>query len=84
MSLQSILIYIIIGGIAGWLAGRFVKRGVFGPLGYIILGIVGGFVGGWVFAKLGVPVIVNDIVSRVVESFAGAAAVLLLIGVLRR
>ena len=40
---------ILIGALAGWLAGKIMKGGGFGALKNILLGIVGGFVGGWLF-----------------------------------
>ena len=46
---MEILIFILIGAAAGWLAGLIMKGGGFGLLGNIIVGIVGGFLGGWLF-----------------------------------
>jgi len=49
MELTSILIFLAIGAVAGWLAGLIFKGGGFGLLWNIIIGIVGGIVGGWLF-----------------------------------
>ena len=46
---------IIIGIIAGWLAGKLVRGEGFGLIGDLILGLIGGLVGGWIFSALGVP-----------------------------
>lgn len=50
---MSFLYYIIIGAVAGWLAGNIMKGGGFGLVMNILLGIIGGVVGGWVFGMLG-------------------------------
>jgi uncharacterized membrane protein YeaQ/YmgE (transglycosylase-associated protein family) len=47
MSLSGLLVWLVIGAIAGWLAGVIVKGYGFGIVGNIIVGIVGAFVGGW-------------------------------------
>jgi len=46
--------FIIIGAVAGWLAGTLVKGGGFGLLGDIVVGILGGIVGGWLAGALGI------------------------------
>ena len=48
---------IIIGGIAGWIAGNLMKGGGYGIFKNILLGIVGGFVGGWLFNQLGIGLV---------------------------
>ena len=45
MTLESLIVLIIIGAIAGWLAGQIMKGGGFGLLGDIVVGIIGGFIG---------------------------------------
>jgi len=50
---MSFFYFIIIGGIAGWLAGKIMKGGGFGLVMNIVLGIIGSMVGGWVFNFLG-------------------------------
>jgi len=49
MDLVSILVFLAIGALAGWLAGLIFKGGGFGLLWNIIIGIVGGVIGGWLF-----------------------------------
>ncbi len=51
---MSFLIYLIIGALAGWAAGKIMQGGGFGVLMNIVLGIVGGVIGGWVFSLLGI------------------------------
>ena len=52
-SIMEMLLFILIGAAAGWLAGLIMKGGGFGLLGNIIVGIVGGFLGGWLTRILG-------------------------------
>lgn len=53
MALEGIIIWLIIGAIAGWLAGQIIKGGGFGLVGNIVLGIVGAVVAGWLLPRLG-------------------------------
>ena len=55
MTLESLIILIVIGAIAGWLAGQIMKGGGFGLIGDIIVGIVGSFIGGWLWGVLHLP-----------------------------
>jgi uncharacterized membrane protein YeaQ/YmgE (transglycosylase-associated protein family) len=56
METQSILIILVLGAVAGWLAGMVFQGGGLGLIGNIIVGIVGGFVGYWLLPKLGVHI----------------------------
>jgi uncharacterized membrane protein YeaQ/YmgE (transglycosylase-associated protein family) len=51
---MNFLLWIVVGLIAGWLAGQVMKGGGYGVLVEIILGILGGFLGGWLFGQLGI------------------------------
>jgi uncharacterized membrane protein YeaQ/YmgE (transglycosylase-associated protein family) len=53
-SSRSFLGWIILGLIAGWLAGKLVRGEGFGCIGDVILGLIGSVVGGWLFTKLGI------------------------------
>ena len=52
MTLSGLIIFLLIGAVAGWLAGRIMKGGGFGLLGNIVVGVIGSEIGGWVFALL--------------------------------
>jgi uncharacterized membrane protein YeaQ/YmgE (transglycosylase-associated protein family) len=68
MAIETILIWIIVGALAGWLAGLVVRGFGFGLVGNIIIGIVGAFLGGWLFGMMGVSIgagIINAIFTRV-------------------
>ena len=56
MALEGLIILIIVGAIAGWLAGQIVKGMGFGLIGNIVVGIVGAFVGTWLLGMIGVHI----------------------------
>ena len=67
---MGILTWIIVGLIAGWLAGQVMKGGGYGILMDIILGILGGIVGGWVFGLLRLHA--DGLPGTIIVSFVGA------------
>jgi uncharacterized membrane protein YeaQ/YmgE (transglycosylase-associated protein family) len=75
----GILMWLIVGLIAGWLAGQFMKGGGYGLVGDIVVGIIGAFLGGLVFNFL-MPGTTVGFVGSVVVAFIGAV---LLIAILR-
>ena len=83
MSLETILVWVIIGGIAGLLAQWLIRGVNLGCIGTVVVGIVGAFVGGWLFHQLGIS-IGSGIVNEIVTAFVGAAVLLLLMKILRR
>ena len=83
MSLESILIWLIVGAVAGSLASQVVKGGGSGPVGNIVLGIIGAFVGGWLFAQLGI-FIISGLIGTIIAATVGAIVLLLIIRTLRR
>ena len=83
MDLQSLIVLLIVGAIAGWLAGQIVKGYGFGLVGNIVVGVIGAFIGNWLFPQLGLwdlPGIVGIIVSATL----GAIILLVVIGLIRR
>ena len=80
MTTESLLIWLLIGAVAGWLAGVVVKGGGFGILGNIVVGIVGAFVGGWMFPKLGIS-LGGGIIDTIVFATGGAIVLLVIISV---
>ena len=72
---MSFLYFIIIGAIAGWLAGKIMKGGGFGLVMNMVLGIVGGVVGGWVFGLFGLSTD-GGLIGSLVTSVAGAVLIL--------
>ena len=54
MGVEGVIIWLIVGAIAGWLAGLVVKGGGFGLIGDIIVGIIGAVIAGWLLPRLGI------------------------------
>ncbi len=76
---SGIIAWLVVGLIAGWLAGVVMKGGGYGVLVDIILGILGGFVGGWVFGMLGIwPG--GGMIGSIIVAFVGA---IILVGLSR-
>jgi uncharacterized membrane protein YeaQ/YmgE (transglycosylase-associated protein family) len=82
MDLTSIVVFLVIGAIAGWLAGVVMKGGGFGLLGDIVVGIVGAFIGGWLFGVLGVSA--GGLIGAVITAFVGACVLLFVIRLIKK
>jgi uncharacterized membrane protein YeaQ/YmgE (transglycosylase-associated protein family) len=83
VGIDSIIIMLIVGAIAGWLAGQIVRGFGFGLLWNIVIGIVGAFIGVWLLQKLGfVPF--AGVIGSIVNAVIGAVILLLIIGFIRR
>jgi uncharacterized membrane protein YeaQ/YmgE (transglycosylase-associated protein family) len=83
MAIESLLIWLIIGAIAGWLAGMIVRGYGFGLVGNIVVGIVGAFIAGWLLPRLGIRMGFG-FVREVIHSVIGAVILLVIIGLIRR
>jgi len=53
MALTGLIIFLLIGAVAGWLAGLIMKGGGFGLIGNIVVGVIGSLIGGWLFWFIG-------------------------------
>lgn len=84
MSLESLVILILIGAIAGWLAGQIMKGTGFGLIGDIILGIVGSFVGNWLWGVLHLPAIGPWWLTAIISATIGACILVFLLRLVRR
>jgi uncharacterized membrane protein YeaQ/YmgE (transglycosylase-associated protein family) len=80
---NSLIIWLIIGAIAGWLAGQIVKGGGFGLLGDIIVGIVGAFIAGELFPFLGLR-LGGGMLSQIITAAIGACILLFIVRLVRR
>ncbi|MEM9545032.1 MAG: GlsB/YeaQ/YmgE family stress response membrane protein [Bacteroidota bacterium] len=83
MDLTSLLIFLAVGAIAGWLAGQLMKGGGYGLLWNIILGIIGGIVGGWLFGQLGISS-GGGLLGSLITSVVGAVAVLFVVNLFKK
>jgi uncharacterized membrane protein YeaQ/YmgE (transglycosylase-associated protein family) len=80
---MGLITWIVVGLIAGWLAGQVMKGGGYGVVVDIILGILGGIVGGWVFGKLGIwPG--GGIIGAIVVAFVGAVILVWITRLIKR
>ncbi len=84
MGIESILIFLLVGAIAGWLAGQIVKGFGFGLVGNILVGIVGAFIAGALFPRLGLSFGGGGIIMAILHATLGAVLLLLLIRLIRR
>ena len=82
MGVESLLVFLIIGAIAGWLAGLIVKGYGFGLIGNIIVGIVGALIGSWVLPRLGTH-LGAGLVAAILNATIGALLLLLTIRLVR-
>jgi len=70
VTVESLLVFLIVGAIAGWLAGVIVKGHGFGLVGNIVVGIIGAFIAGWLLPGLGLGL--TGIVGSIVYALIGA------------
>jgi uncharacterized membrane protein YeaQ/YmgE (transglycosylase-associated protein family) len=83
VALDSLIIFLLIGGVAGWLAGVIVKGYGFGLIGNIVVGVIGSFIGGWLFGHFGL-LRGGGILSTLVGATVGAVILLFLLRLIRR
>ncbi|AMN39071.1 GlsB/YeaQ/YmgE family stress response membrane protein [Rhodoplanes sp. Z2-YC6860] len=79
---ESLLIVLLVGVIAGWLAGQIMRGTGFGLIGDLIIGIIGAFIGGWLLPQLGIH-LGAGIVGEIVNATIGAMLLLFILSVLR-
>lgn len=77
------LYVLIIGAVAGWLAGLLFKGGGFGLFGNIIVGVIGGFIGFWLLGKLGIS-LGTGLISTILTSVIGAGVLLFVASLFRK
>lgn len=82
MSIETFLIWIAIGLIAGWLASAVVGGG-FGVVGDIVVGVVGAFLGGFIFRALHVHAPFGGMAGTIFVAFIGAVVLLLILRLIR-
>ena len=83
MDLMSLLIFLAIGALAGWLAGVILKGGGFGLLVNIVVGILGAIVGGFAFGLLGISV-GGGLLGSIITATFGAVLLLFIVGLIKK
>src|SRR5262245_17487389 len=83
MTVEGLLVILVVGIVAGWLAGQLVRGGGFGLVGDLVVGIVGAFVGGWLLPRLGVS-IGEGLIGAIISATIGAVILLVILKVVKR
>jgi uncharacterized membrane protein YeaQ/YmgE (transglycosylase-associated protein family) len=83
MAAHSFIAWLVIGAVAGWLAGLLIKGGGFGLLGDIVIGVIGAFIGGWLAGVLHIH-LGSGWISSIITAAVGAALLLLVLRLVRR
>jgi uncharacterized membrane protein YeaQ/YmgE (transglycosylase-associated protein family) len=78
MSGEGLLIILLVGLVAGWLAGQIVQGTGFGLIGDLMIGVIGAFIGGWLLPALGIQ-LGSGIVSAIIDATIGALLLLLIL-----
>ncbi len=82
MSGETLAIILVVGIVAGWLAGQIVQGTGFGLIGDLVIGIIGAFVGSWLLPRLGIY-LGSGIVAAIINATIGALVLLLIISLVR-
>jgi uncharacterized membrane protein YeaQ/YmgE (transglycosylase-associated protein family) len=83
MTIEALVIWLVIGAIAGWLAGLIVKGYGLGLVGNIVVGIVGAVIAGWLLPRVGF-VLIGGIGAAIINAVIGAVILLLVIGFFKK
>jgi uncharacterized membrane protein YeaQ/YmgE (transglycosylase-associated protein family) len=81
---NSLIVILIVGIVAGWLAGQIMRGSGFGLIGDLVVGIIGAFIGTWLWDVLHLPTIGNFWINAIVIATAGALVLLLILRLIRR
>ena len=80
--MTNLIWFLLVGLIAGWLAGRVMRGGGFGVVGDMIVGIIGALLGGWLFGLLGIHA--GGLIGAIITAFVGAGVFIALLRLIRR
>lgn len=80
---MSFIWFILIGLVAGWLAGQVMKGGGYGVIGDIIVGILGALLGGWLFGVMGIGA-GGGLIGSLIVAFIGACILIFLLRIIKR
>jgi uncharacterized membrane protein YeaQ/YmgE (transglycosylase-associated protein family) len=83
MDALTIILWLIVGAVAGWIAGELMRGHGFGLIGNIIIGIIGAVIGGLLFSALGIGPGFG-LVGSLITSIVGAVVLLFLLGLFQR
>ena len=83
MAPETIIIWLVIGAVAGWLAGQIVSGGGFGLVGDIVVGIIGAVVAGWLLPRVGLY-IGGGFIAEIINAVIGAVILLIVVRLVKR
>jgi uncharacterized membrane protein YeaQ/YmgE (transglycosylase-associated protein family) len=83
MGIEGLIIFLVVGAIAGWLAGVIVKGGGFGLLGDIVVGIVGAVIAGYLFPAMGIG-LGGGMIGWIISATIGAVILLVILRIVKR
>ena len=82
MTIGGLILFIVIGGIAGWLAGLIMSGGGFGLIGDIVVGVIGALIGGWLFGLFGIAA--GGLIGSLIAALIGAIILIFIIRLMKR
>jgi uncharacterized membrane protein YeaQ/YmgE (transglycosylase-associated protein family) len=82
MTLKSFIMFLVVGLVAGWLAGLVLKHRGIGWLGYLIIGVLGALLGGFLFDLLGLSA--HGFIGSLIMATGGAIVLLMLLGLIKK
>ena len=80
---MSVLWFLVVGLVAGWLAGVLVKGGGFGVIGDLVVGVIGAFLGGWLCSTLGASA-GGGLLGSIIVATIGAVVLLFIVRLIKR
>ena len=84
MDLTSLVIFLLVGLIAGWLAGKLIRGGGYGLLGDMVIGVLGAIIGGFLLPKVGLGHLITvPILNAIVVATIGAVILLLALRIIK-
>ncbi len=83
MSMEQIVTMLVVGGVAGWLAGTIMKGGGFGVIGNVVVGVLGALAGSYLFDALSIS-IASGLPGSLIRAVIGSVVVLFVIGLIKK
>ena len=83
MTVEDLIIWLVIGAVAGWLAGQIIKGYGFGLVGNIVVGIIGALIAGWLLPRIGFA-LGGSIIADIINAVIGAVILLFVIGLFKK
>jgi len=81
---EGLLVILVVGLIAGWLAGQIMKGSGYGLIGDLVIGVIGAFIGTWLWGLLHLPLIGGFWINAIVISTVGALVLLFILRMVKR